>query len=159
MSTKKTNENPERLLLEGADALIKGFKTPAKFLSFLTGALYWTSIEGVSEDKGADQTFFIRLLINEVLQPWLKGEKDAIKEIGEGLNEVAGRGEYEEYNNSMGIITKGLGMSMQDNLYTSDYLNDCLSGIQTMSRIGHCVKLYDEEMSKIREQKKLSEAA
>jgi hypothetical protein len=156
MSTKKliieTNENTERYLTEAANILMKGFKTPGRFLSFLTEALYWTSEKELSDGKGTDRTFFIRMLIREVLQPWLKGGSHMIKEIGVGLHELAGNGEYEEYNKGLAIITKGFGISMQGLLYNPEYLDDNLAGIQVMFRVGHCVKLYDKEMDKIKKQ-------
>lgn len=158
ISTSKTKENPERHLIEGANILMNEFKTPAKFLSFLTDALYWTSEEGISYEKGTNRTFFIRLLIREVLQPWLEGGEDMLKRICKGLDEVAGCGEYEEYYNCMAKIMKGFAVSMLPDLYEPDYLCERLSYIQAMLRIGDCAKLYDDEMNKIGEEK-LSKAA
>jgi hypothetical protein len=156
MSTKNkitTNNNPERCLIEGATILMREFKTPAKFLSFLTNALYWTSFEKVSYANGPSRTWFIRLLHNEVLIPWMKGGKDVEKNICKGLDEVAGCGSYDEYYKDIAKIIEGFSLSMLPDIYEADYLCEQLSHIQTMLSVGYCVNLYDQEMKEIKQAK------
>jgi len=144
-TTTKTNYNPERHLIEGAKILINGFETPGKFLAFLTEALYWTSKEGVSEEKGVDQTFFIRNVISEVLQRWIIEDKNltgiaaALKEI----NSVAG---YEGYNDGMGNILKGFGASISDGYIVKKYLDEYFKGISIMFEVGHYIYNYECEV-------------
>lgn len=162
MSTKKTiqkSEAPERYLIEGANVLIKGFKTPAKFLSFLTDALYWTSIEGVSQEKGADSTFFLRIILNEVLQRWISNDEKLDEKISAGLKEVESSLGFDEYNDQMAIVLKGLGASISEGCPLKEYLDECFNGVTTMLEVGECIQTYKYEINRIREQKKLLEAA
>jgi len=164
MNTKKTttttNENPERHLIEGANILIRGFKTPAKFLSWITEALHWTSIEGVSEEKGTDRTFFLRIIISEVLQKWISNGERLNEKITIGLKEVQGSLGFEEYNDQMAIILKGLGASIStEGCPFKKYLDEYFRGVGIMFEVGNYIQAYEHEINKIREQKKLSEAA
>jgi hypothetical protein len=158
MSTKKTtiqkSETSERHLIKAAEVLIKGFKTPEKFLFFLTQALYWIGIEGVSEEKGADQTFFLRIILNEVLQQWISNNERVNEKIAVGLKEVKDCFGYKEYNEQMTIILKGLGASIQDGCPFKKYLDEYFKGITIMLEVGQYIQAYEYEIHNIREQKK-----
>lgn len=162
MSTKKMiiqkKETLEKILIEGANVLIKGFKTPANFLSFLTQALYWTSIEGVSEEKGADQTFFLRLVIDEVLQRWINTEERVNENVAIGLKEIQDWYGYEGYYDQISVILKGLAISIKEGGHpVKKYLDEYFKGVGVMFELGDHIRSYT--IIKIREQKKISEAA
>lgn len=155
MSTKKTtikkNEVPERYLTEGAQVLINGFKTPAKFLSFLTDALHWISIEGVSDEKGADRTFFLRIIITKVLQEWMSNDERINENIAIGLKEIQDCFGYEEYNDEIVIILKGLGVSIsKEGCPFKKYLDEYFTGVGIMFQVGECIQAYEYEVNEIR---------
>lgn len=154
--TTKTNEDPERHLIEAANILIKGFKAPAKFLSFLTDALHWTSIEGVSEEKGSDRTFFLRIIINEVLQKWISSDEKLNEKITTGLKEVQSSLGFKEYNDQMAIVLKGLGVSIsEEGCPFKKYLDEYFKGVGIMFEVGDCIQQYEYEINEIRQQNRL----
>ena len=158
--TTKTNEDPERHLIEAANILIKGFKAPARFLSFLTDALHWTSIEGVSEEKGSDRTFFLRIIINEVLQKWISNGETLNKEIAIGLKEVQSSLGSKEYKDQTAVILKGLGVSIsEEGCPFKKYLDEYFKGVSIMLEVGECIQAYEYEINEIRQQNKLLKQA
>ncbi|HEY9364414.1 MAG TPA: hypothetical protein VIQ00_14195, partial [Chitinophagaceae bacterium] len=100
-SISKTNENPERHLIEGANILVKEFQTPANLLKFLTCSINWIedyNDERAKEGQTADSdTFFIRLLIDHLLHPWLEKSQNNIPGITNGLKEIQDVFGYDGY--------------------------------------------------------------
>ncbi len=156
MSTKKTtiqkSQTAERYLIEGANTIIKGFKTPSKFLSFLTDALQWISLDGVSEEKGADKTFFLRIIISKVLQTWISNDERINEKIAIGLKEIQDCIGYEEYNDQIVIILKGLGASIsKEGCPFKKYLDEYFTGVGIMFQVGECIQAYEYKVHEIRE--------
>jgi hypothetical protein len=136
-------------LLEGANILVKEFKTPAKFLNFLTECLYWLQAEGMAPNsKPTDQTFFIRCLIEEVLQQWMLSGEDVNKNIASGLKEVySSVGDC--YSDEVSLIIQALGISLKEGgIYVEGIMDEYLLGINTMFKIGRCISNYEFEKSK-----------
>lgn len=158
--TSKTKEDPERHLIKGANILMKGFGTPGKFLSFLTNALHSTSIEGVSEEKGTDRTFFLRIITTEVLQMWIGNDERINEKIAIGLKEVWECFGYDEYFAEIAIIIKGMAASIsKEGCPTKKYLDEYFKGVGIMLEVGDCIQAYEYEINKIGEQNRSSEAA
>ena len=152
----KTQDNPERYLIEGAGILVKGFGTPGKFLSLLTDGLHWTSIEGVSEEIGSDRTFFIRLIITELLQRWISNDERISESIAVGLKEIQDWYGYKGYCDEIAIILKGLAISIsKEGCPVNRYLDEYFKGVSIMLEVGDRIQSYE---MKIREEK-LSKAA
>ena len=160
MSTKKltTNENPESHLIKGANILVKGFETPANLLEFLAHTLNWLedyNNERFKEGQDADtSTFFIRLLIEQLLHPWLEENKYNIPSIAMGLKEIQSTFGYDGYIKNLSIILKGFAVNMTDGPYTNGEAKKHMLSFGTMFETGNSINDYE-----IREKQKLSEAA
>jgi len=130
--------------LEGANILVKEFKTPAKFLDFLTEALSWVQEEGVASNIVSDKTFFIRVVVKEVLQQWMI-PGDVNKNVASGLKEVFSAVGDDGYNDDVALIIQGFGLSMKNGIYPEGATDDYLLAINTMLKIGRCLSNYGRE--------------
>lgn len=158
MSTKKTtktqkNESMQKPLIEGANILMKEFKTPDSFLEFLNESLFW--VEHFNRaTKANESAFFIKLMIENIIQPWIKNGSNAMHEIAKGLGEIYSGFGDEGYLEEVSILLRGFAISCKDSPYfdTKKYL----LSFNILYEISFCLRAYGD---KIREQRKLSEAA
>jgi hypothetical protein len=148
---KETNKSlglnttdPKKHLIEGANILRLNFKTPAKFLNFLTECTYWMeSIE--SEPFDNDKGFFVRMLTNELLQPWMTSEdKDVVIKISDGLEYTNSWFGVDEFNDQICLLLKGLSVSLKKGgIYNDILMEEYLLAINTMFKIGRCFRAYE----------------
>lgn len=155
-STSKTKEDPERHLIEGASLLMKGFKTPSLFLEFLNESLFW--VEHFNRDRKVNESvFFIKRMIEETIQPWIKNGPDVTHEITKGLREIHRDSGHEGYLKEVSILLQGFAISCGDSPYFDS--NKYLLSFDILYRISFCLNSYEWDLDKIREQEKLSQAA
>lgn len=167
MSTKKiatkTNENPERHLIEGANVLMTGFKTPANLLELLTRSFWWITLySDEKKDNGHPvnkNTYPSVLMIEQFVQPWLKNDGNVALEVSKGIKQIWDHFHYEGYFEYLGIIIQGFGIDTYDSPFTPEKTKGYLSAMNIMYEVGFCIEAYENEMDKVREQNKLSKGA
>lgn len=129
MSTKNkitTNETPERYLIEGANMLMEEF------------------------------TFFIRILIDQLLHTWLEGGQDITASIAKGLEEITDVYGYDDYTTSLSTLLKGFAVNMIAGPYTNGGVKRYMIYFSAMFEIGSCINDYEILHKR---NKKLPEAA
>jgi hypothetical protein len=163
MSTKKTiqiqkSETPERHLLAGANTLMKEFKTPAIFLEFLTQSLYWMDLYNNKNKEAKIDSYFIKMMLTEIVQPWLKNGAEATKEIEIGIKDLQDFCGYKGYHKYISSIILGFTIELAD---TMDYdsRRKYFLMFNTMYEIGDFITAYEMDLYIEGEKEKLEKAA
>lgn len=139
------NENPESPLIEGAKILMKGFETSGLFLEFLSEALFW--VEHFNNDRKANESaFFLKRMIEEVVQPWIKNGSNVRNEIAEGLQQICTDSGYEGYLEEVSILLQGFAISCKESPYfeTKKYL----LAFDVLYEVSFCLRAYEYEINK-----------
>ena len=98
-------------------------------------------------------------MIEEIVQPWLRNNRDVIKEISSGIKSLYEQFFYEGYIEYVSIIMQGFAIDMYEGPFLNGKMKEYLLSINTMYEIGFCIEAYEHEKDEIRNQQKLSEAA
>ena len=87
----RKGENYE-IFKEVAHRLIESMKTPTVFLQFLTESLTWVrnyELKATEEEKNRNVHFNLIVIIEEVVQPWIKSsDKNKVEKVSKGLFNV-----------------------------------------------------------------------
>lgn len=152
----QNNEAINEHLIEGANFIVNSFKTPSAFLEFLNESLFW--IENFNQDRQTNEsTFFIKKMIESVIQPWIKNGPNLINDIATGLHGIYREAGHEGYLKEVSILLQGFAIFCRDSPYfdTKTYL----LSFETFYGISFYLNSYDEDLSVKREIKKMAEAA
>lgn len=156
---KKTNKQvlantigSKQYSIKGANLLITEIKTPAPLLHFLNESLWW--VQQFDEDrKTQPDNFDLRMIIENIVQPWVSGGNDVHK-IAKGLEELVGAIGYEGYENFLSKTIQAFGLNIKEGLYVD--IDSYLRIIGTLMKL--CSFMSDYEYAK-REEYKLSKVA
>lgn len=154
---KKNSNTPKpqnKHLLAAAKLLTDKIDSPADLLQFVTDMVthyvnYSLDNYNLQEKIKLSNSFFgIHLLVYELVIPWMKGGKDVLDNIAKGLYDRYQYGRYQSYYDTIGDILLAHSYGFQDGTPSEESQRKELSIIQTLSEVGHFLRLYEEEKEK-----------
>ena len=100
-------------LIQVADTLIAGFKSPYLFLEFMGEAFsraYKTRWKHAEYKDLDDHAFFLESIMRTVAIPWVKGGKDHKMKMEDGFEEIISMFGYEGFYSQVGNVIAGYGI-------------------------------------------------
>jgi len=159
---KKATDNlyseMNRVLLEGAKGLVKDFKSPGDLLLDLIRAQdkIHTHVRDAKLDHTKDHYYFLVLISQDILYPWLKKDKDYITIIARGIKGLHSYQGFEGCQGSVQAILQAYGHD-DGGLESSEQVMYDIEWFLKLSKIVAVVEEY-EKLDDIRRQQEKVEA-
>lgn len=132
-------------LLQASKIITDFFKTPANLLEFLSQTIWRIDNYRINEEVYSRDvnSYLENLLIDRIVQPWLKNEADVQVKIAEGLKAI---NEYygSDYIKEVQLIEKALDHWVDDILPSYTDCKNAIFSIQILYAIGDLLKAYKE---------------
>ena len=111
-------------------------------------------MEPVGENENSDRYWFIPLLMDEILNPWIEGGQNRDKKIAEGIESIWKFGGAEDLYENACMLLEAYGQYIKDCIPSSEDLKNDMDSILTRFKIHEAIRSYEDSIETLRPQEK-----